>query len=913
MQTIGFNHGWEFTLQNKLDAFNHFGLVKFSDASGAPAASYPYSNWEQVDLPHDWAVALPKTLEADTGHGARSNTAYHGKTPEQHSNLSDIYDIGWYRKSFSLDEADAGKRVFLEFDGVFRDSIVWVNGAYIDRHNSGYTGFIYEITDFVHWDRENSVVVRVDASQPEGWWYEGAGIYRNVFLHITQQVCLKPDTTYVRARADGSAHIETVLDNRGKQDACGKLICRILDQSGTEQARTEADIQVGALSEQKASFDLNITNPLLWSPEMPNLYTLELCFDDETHHVRFGYRDVAFDPDKGFMLNGKPCKVHGACCHQDFGGVGVAVPDNLIQYKILRLKDMGVNAYRSSHHPASQALLNACDELGMLVMDETRSFSTSPEGMRQLTALITRSRNHPSVFIWSVGNEEFSVQDTPWSATIAEKMCEIIRTMDDRPITYAGNNGGLYVGANSVVPVRGVNYIRNGDTGYWLDEYHAAHPKQPIIGTEETSYLLSRGGGKTDMARGVLDSSGLVTTPWASTPKGWVAFFEKRDWLAGSFMWTGFDYRGEPMPFNQTNVSSSFGTIDLTGIEKPPYWYYRAWWMNVPTLKLTPHWNFTPGETVTVHVFTNCTHISLFINGRQVAEQDVQRFDAPIFTVPFEAGTVTVKGILNGQKMEDTLQTAGAPVSYPIQSVLDPKSGDDVGILEISARDANGIFCPTADNLLRITALDGEIIGVGNGDPADLMPEQMQPEIEYLPISTFTCGDQYYKVPAKAENKLVGASAGVVRESPVPEGFEDDVRYVISRPRPAADAAEQNYTFSLNHVGQMEFVEFERFGAPAVVYLNGVEIGSNKAEGRMSRQAVNRPYRFPCHFTDGENELRVALTASSGELPPISGYVRLGRFVKPTWKVKLHYGKARVFVKKTGNASPRITAESCGY
>ncbi|MBR7099111.1 MAG: beta-galactosidase, partial [Clostridia bacterium] len=514
---------------------------KYSDAAGAAARFYDYSNWQTVDLPHDWAISLQKNCFANYFAGAYPNTSYHRFMEERHSNIETVYNIGWYRKQFFIDPEWEGKRVFIEFEGIFRDAIVWVNGVYLDRHNSGYTSFTIEITDHLVIGEDNSIAVRVDSEQLEGWWYEGAGIYRNVHLLIGEPTYFKYNQTVVKADLNGRVEASAILVNDTADIAEKTVAWCIEDANGGEVARAESTVLIAPYSEKATDVEMQVDTPNLWSVDTPYLYTLKLQAGCEQTSERFGIRTVAFDPERGLLLNGEPLKVRGACVHQDFGGVGVALTDNLQYYKIKRLKDMGVNAYRCSHHAPSPTLLDACDELGMLVMDETRTFGTSPEAIRQLTDLIERDRNHPCVFIWSLGNEEFSVQSNEWSYRLMEKMTRFAKALDPtRPVTYGGNNGSNFTGANGASEIRGVNYIRNDKSGEWLDIYHREHPEQPIIGTEESSYVLSRGGAVNDLGRGLLDSSGNVTMPWGSTPKGWVKYMEKRDYFAGSFMWTGF-------------------------------------------------------------------------------------------------------------------------------------------------------------------------------------------------------------------------------------------------------------------------------------------------------------------------------------------------------------------------------------
>jgi beta-galactosidase len=895
MKKINFNAGWSFIFEKHLDAFNTFGFDKYSDAAGAAGRFYDHNNWEKIDLPHDWAVRLTKTPQANTFAGAYPNTSYHRFTEERRSGVEPIYDIGWYRKQFSFDPAWEGKRIWIEFEGVFRDAAVWVNGVYLDRHTSGYTGFALELTDHLVSDGDNSIAVRVDSGQPEGWWYEGSGIYRNVNLLIGEPTYFKYNQTVVRTDNDGTVYASAIAVNDRAVEAQKTILWRVLDVNNNEVACTQTVAELVPYGETAVQSSLKVDAPQRWSPDEPNLYTLEMVLDEEKTQVTFGFRTFVFDADRGLIVNGKPLKVRGACVHQDFGGVGVALSDNLNEYKIRRLKEMGVNAYRCSHHAPSPALLDACDRLGMLVMDETRMFGTAPEAVRQLTDLIERDRNHPCVFIWALGNEEFSVQNKPWSYRLMEKVTRLAKKLDPtRAVTYGGNNGENVMGANGASEIRGVNYIRNGQTGDWLDVYHKEHPHQPIIGTEEASNVLSRGGAINDLGNGKIDSTGNVTMPWGSTPKGWVKAFEERDFLAGSFMWTGFDYRGEPNPLYYSHTVSSFGAMDLCGMEKPPFYYYKAWWTDESVLKLAPHWNHKDGEDVTVAVFTNCERITLSLNGRDIETREVKRFDAPLFTLPFESGELTVTGVRGDEVLTDTLITAGETAQVQCRLILDAKDESDVAIYQIEAYDAQGRFCPLASEELELRAENGQIIGVGNGDPSSLDPEQMMPEEQAVFLRSFSHNGEAWFVPEKAPNTKRKRYDWIEYEEKG-NAFEDDFRLVAQYCNNKEPEHTEEYTAVLDNVDGYEYIEFERLGSSMEIYLNGEKIGDNLR--KHAARNTNRPYRFYCKFSKGENILKIVCNCMESDPPPMSGYVKIGRMVPPVWRVKLHYGKARVFVK----------------
>ena len=904
MQKINFNDNWLFTLDSSLDAYNAYGFGKYAEAKGAGARFYDYANWQKVTLPHDWAVSMPKETEGNTSTGARLITHYMRYMTEEKTDLPGVENIGWYRKDFKLGEEYIGKRVFLELEGVFRDSIVWVNGAYIDRHTSGYTGIVYDITDHLYFDEDNSIAVRVDSEQFEGWWYEGAGIYRNVNLYVAEPVYFKIHNAFVKSTTDGAVSASAILVNDTDSDVCESITATVKNKNGYTVCRESIIVSASPYSETEFSVSLNIENPILWDIDNPYLYTLTFNGSDELS-VKFGVREFRFDPDLGFFLNGKSVKLNGACVHQDLGGVGVALTDNLQYYKISMLKKMGVNAYRCSHNPPAPALLDACDELGMLVMDEVRMFSTSPEGTRQLVNLILRDRNHPSVILWSVGNEDFTVHDSKKSSEIAAKMCRIIKSLDDtRPTTYGGCNGPNFIGANGAVDIRGINYIRNGPRG-WVDEYHKDHPTQPMLGSEETSYVLSRGEAKNNFGMGVIDCTGDVTMPWASTPKGWMKFYNERPYLAGGFMWTGFDYHGEPNPFCYTNYSSSFGTIDLCGIPKPPFYYYKSQWIDEPVLKILPHWNYSEGEEAMVLVYTNCDSVTISLNGRKIGEYSVLPMEFIKVSLPFEAGTVTATGMRGGVEYTDSITTSGDTSALTVRDELLANNIGDIGIVEIAGVDNAGVFCPLASDEIYIEAADGEIVGVCNGDPADPYFEQLTAKEEYFELKNFEHNGENYKIAPKAKNtKFIRRD--YLEYEPADEYFCDDYRVIACFSGDTRPSEKHEYTTVFNCDSSMQYIEIERIGSVAEIYLNGKKIGDNIRSDRDDSIKHNRPYRFYADFKNGKNEIKILATLPGGSVDPFSGYVRVGKTVKPGYTVKLHYGLARVFVRNTTAKGLRI-------
>ena len=503
-EVILLDDGWRFALGHATDPSKDFGFG--SSASYASARSwrgaannrFNDSAWRLIDLPHDWAIELPFV------NAPLSETLLdHGFKPLGRG-FPDT-SIGWYRKRFAIPKEDEGRRLRIDFDGAFRDCHVWLNGVLLGRHEGGYSPFGFDATDLVNYGGENVLAVRVDASQAEGWFYEGAGIYRHVWLTKTAPVHIPRWGTYVTAQVQGnSAHvaIETEIANASAGETRIALKSVIMDASGKSVAEvTDSGRTIGPWQTATVKQSAILADPTIWSLEHPALYELvstvlrEYAPVDETTTL-FGVRTIRFDKDRGFFLNDKHVPIQGVCCHQDHAGVGAALPDRLQSFRIAKLKEMGVNAYRTSHNPPAPEILDACDELGMLVMDEQRLFNSNDMALDQLRRMVKRDRNHPSVILWSIGNEE-GEQGTPLGRRIAESMTREVKALDvTRPVTYASNSGA-YEGINQVMDVRGFNYHMDV-----IDKYHQEHPEQPLYGSELASTLSTRGEYANDKERG---------------------------------------------------------------------------------------------------------------------------------------------------------------------------------------------------------------------------------------------------------------------------------------------------------------------------------------------------------------------------------------------------------------------------
>lgn len=590
---LDYTHGTEY--------FTYICKVQSSNHSHAPIMpEFDDSSWQKVSLPHDWAVDLPYSPEASHSHGYK---CIGWKYPEN--------SVGWYRKHIEIPAEDKGKQFFIEFEGIYRDSEVFCNGFYLGGERSGYASSVYTLTPYLNYGGDNVIAVRCDASLEEGWYYEGAGIYRNVRLYKSGPVSMKHYSLKIsQKKADGS--IWTVSD--GTADVYVDESCidfdYILADAAVNRDKVAREIEIRDAEGRRVE-----RAERRWSIDSPYLYTLtvKLFYDGELSDVvtrRFGVRTLEFSPEKGLLLNGEAVKLRGANMHLDHAGVGVAVPDELWRYRISRLQEYGFNAVRTSHNCASVSMLDLCDEMGVLVIDENRQFGVNQEQLRQLRNMIDRDRNHPSVILWSVGNEEWAVEHGEKGVEIARRMSEAVHGMDrTRPSTY-GNAGGpdLVKG----VDVFGYNYIVQNP----VDEYHKLYPEKCVVGTEETSGAGTRGVYRTVPEKGWMvplnriDTLGRVNV----IEYGW-KFYKARPWGLGLFYWTGFDYRGEPNPMKWPATGSQFGIFDYCGFPKDEAFYLKAAWKDEPSVHICGPYG---GE---VWVYSNCDEVRLYESGKSLGRR----------------------------------------------------------------------------------------------------------------------------------------------------------------------------------------------------------------------------------------------------------------------------------------------------
>ena len=467
-----------------------------------------------------------------------------------------------------------------------------------------------------------------------------------------------------------------------------------------------------------------LPNPALWSVDEPNLYSAIATVETggktrDAERVQFGVRTVLFDADKGFFLNGKSMKIQGTCNHQDHAGVGAALPDRLQWFRLGVLREMGCNAVRTSHNAPTPEWVEGCDRMGLMMMCETRQMSSSPEGMAQLEAMVKRYRNSPSIILWSIGNEEWVLQgeEAEQGAKIGATMVRRCHELDPTRVVSAAVNGDNQKGVSDAFEIIGFNYGLNRPDGY-----HKQHPQRPLYGSETSSAIATRGVYTTDPLRNTInDYNGVVN--WGETAEEWWKFYATREWQAGGFAWTGFDYRGEPTPYGWPSINSQFGIVDMCGFPKDTFFYYKAWWGKEPALHLFPHWNFEgrEGDEIPVWVYSNLDEVELFVNGKSLGSQKVPSLGHVEWKAKYEPGVIEARGSKGGAVvLTEKRETTGPTVAIRLTADRTEMNadGEDVAILKVEALDKDGRPVPTAANPIAFKVSgDGVLIGVGNGDP----------------------------------------------------------------------------------------------------------------------------------------------------------------------------------------------------
>jgi len=918
---LSLDANWKFHLGD--DWPNALHLDKAGASTGPAAERFSDNSWRTLDLPHDWAIELPFDEHADGSHGFKPVGPGFTKN-----------SIGWYRRTFDLPAEDSGKRIWITFDGVFRDATVWVNGWLVERHEGGYYPFRMDITDVAHLGGKNVITVKVDASKFEGWFYEGAGIYRHVWLDKTAPVAIAPDGIFVHSKFENNkpadkveVDVETSLLNSQNNAAKTTISQEIINPEGGSIAKLEQTTDVSASSRSTAYSAIAFSNPVLWSPESPKLYKLVTTVSTDGKVVdqketTFGIRTFAFDANNGFLLNGQPYELKGTCNHQDMAGVGAALPDALQYFRIAKLKEFGDNALRTSHNPPTPELLDACDHLGMIVMDESRLLGSDAQNLQKWDDQIRRDRNHASVGIWSVANEEFSVQSTPQGANVARTMQDYVKRLDPtRPVTYAAPEGDTFAGINGVIQVRGWNYHVGKNASQYgkdMDSYHAKHPDQPEVGTEQGSTVSTRGIYANDRERGYVSAYDVNAPSWANTAEEWWSVFAERPWLSGGFVWTGFDYRGEPTPYSWPCINSHFGILDTCGFWKDIAWYYQAWWTTNTVLHILPHWNWPgkEGQEIRVDAFSNCKQVELFLNGTSLGKQTMQPNSHLTWQVKYAPGTLSAKGYDAEGKLiaEQKVETTGDAVALqlvPNRSTINA-DGEDVSLFTVSATDAQGRAVPVAQNMVHFDLSGaGKILGVGNGDPSCHEPDTFIPKASAKTIPVGGWRWQLADLPAK----------GALAPAYAPDF--DDSSWNTIKAKTDGDTGDQvikqeNTTAIFRaHVTLTE----EDLDNPGVQIRftgcddNGWYYVNNQLVGESHDWQAQPLFDIKKQLHAGDNVIAVGVKndQGSGGLNPDVNVEIIGKSVSSPWSRSLFNGLAQVIVQSSKEAGEiNLTASADG-
>ena len=759
-----FDSNWQFAFGDASDPakdfgcgteyFNYFTKAASIHNEGPYVMKFDASAWKTVDLPHDWVVDLPFAEEASHSHGYKQVGYEYPKT-----------SVGWYRKVFTVPAEDYGKHIWLQFDGIFRDAQIWVNGFYLGHEKSGYATQTYDISEYLNYGEENLVCVRADATFEEGWFYEGAGIYRHVWLNKASKVHVAPFGTFVYSEfavpyslrgnagedfSHASVQIETTVQNMGVQPQTYTLKHTLIDAEGKAAGSCEADGEmIAGKDSHRSKASIPVENPHLWSCEDPYLYKVvtEVFVDGEltdTYETTTGIRHIRFDNDHGFFLNGEPVKLKGVNIHQDHAGVGSGIPDGLQEWRLLQLKKFGCNAYRSSHNPMTPEMLDACDRLGFLVIEENRLTGINKEHIDLLERMIRRDRNHPCIILWSAGNEEWGIEWKDFGRRIAESMREYCHRFDPtRLMTVASSSGPTII---EPADVAGYNYILQNP----VEKHRADYPERCALGSEETTGCGTRGVYfETPVGRGrnaVEAGDGRMVSlnrykhgpdsVYNCIERGW-KFYAERPYLAGVFYWTGFDYRGEPNPMVFPATSSEFGILDYCGFPKDEAFYLKSWWTDEPVLHILPHWNLDghEGEKISVWVYSNCDEVQLVVNGKKLARKKMPVNGHLEWEATYKPGYVKAIGYRSGKKvMETKIETAGKAVD----AVWTYETVGDITVANVRMVDDKGRFVPTACEEMVFTAPEGmSILGWGNGDPAFQHVERPVEGEDSMKIVTF--------------------------------------------------------------------------------------------------------------------------------------------------------------------------------
>lgn len=891
---------WRFSFGHLYDTKKDFGhaegyfsyLTKTGFADGPAAKDFDDRAWRKLDLPHDWAVEQPFSESASFSHGFKAA----GKNYPEKS-------IGWYRKKITIPNEDLGKMISLKFDGVFRNSKVFFNGFYLGTEESGYNGFEYDVSAYVNYGGENTIVVRVDASMEEGWFYEGAGIYRHVYLQKTNPIHVVQNGTYVTSEINNDNALitaEVKLENKGHYKGNVEINQTILDAFGKQVTNVSESVTAPEFYKTNTySSKFNVKNPLLWDLDSPNLYQLvtEIKRDGkviDNYKTSFGIRTIKFDPENGFFLNGKHVKLKGTNNHQDHAGIGTALPDEIQYYRIAKLKEMGSNAYRCSHHPPTPELLEACDKLGMLVIDETRLMGINDYHLNDLQRMIERDRNHPSIFCWSVGNEEWQIEGGITGERITNIMQDFSKSIDPtRPVTV-GISSGFKSGISNVVEIMGYNYLGNGD----IDAHRNQFKQQPGMGTEEGSTFATRGIYFTDDAKHYQSAYDKKPRPtFYSIEEGW-KFYAERPYLAGMFIWTGFDYRGEPTPYGWPSVTSYFGMMDVCGFPKDNVFYLKSWWGKEPVLHLLPHWNWSgmEGKEIDVWAYSNCDEVELFLNKKSLGRKKMEQNGHLEWKVNYVSGTLEAVGYKNGKKvLSDIQKTTGKPENIKLSLDKENVLKGKVSVVTVETTDKNDLHVPTANDEITFSIKGGKILGVGNGDPTSLESDQFIDDITLVAINNFK--------EQKVANATLPENLPNYSENEWTEAFKDR-DYKKQAP---SYIYKGEFELKNNSISNVVSFFYKKIGVETVVFINGNKVEPSKEDAQ--KYILNASI-----LKEGKNTIHIAATP----LQKIKDWDVMNtdpgiiQVITPaeSWKRKLFNGYAQIIIQKDENVKEVVLSAS---
>jgi beta-galactosidase len=723
-----FNDGWKFYL---------------GDASGAEQPTFNDTSWRSLSVPHDWSVELPFDKNSPAGNGG---------------GLLDG-GVGWYRKTFTLDASYSGQQIRIEFDGVYCNSQVWINGTSLGTRPYGYSTFQYDLTKYAKTDGSNNVIaVRVNNNQPNSRWYSGSGIYRNVWLTVLGPTHVAYNGAFITtpsvSATSATVSVAADVENQSSSSQSVTITAGIYDASGTMVASdTTAASNVAAGATSTLSQSLTVSNPHLWSTDSPYLYQVKLTLQVgtsavDTYVVPIGLRSYNFDSSTGFSLNGKSMKLWGMAMHHDLGAIGSAYHHRALERQFEILKGMGVNAVRTSHNPPVPELLDLADQMGFLIMDEAFDvWETGKEpkydyhlyftqwAQTDIQDFVRRDRNHASVIMWSIGNE---IQGA--STATAANLIKWVKAIDStRPLTWACNDMGNSTNqaVAALLDLQGYNYLQNGSvTSPIFDGQHTSHPTWKIFGSEMESGGRSRGFYSTaadnPASWGSCDDSVMECSDYPDTdasPADYEQMYvitTNRPWFAGEFDWTGFDYGGEPWPFAGNAKSSYFGIVDTAGFPKNGYYFWQSRLTTAPMVHIFPHWNWTSGTTVKVWVYSNCDSVELFLGGvSQGSKSFTSSSTASLgWSVPWASGALVAKGTKGGTVVAtDEVDTASvaAKVNLAVDHTTIAADGRDLAFVTAVIQDSAGVMVPTASNSITFAVSGpGKLAGADNGDPIDL-------------------------------------------------------------------------------------------------------------------------------------------------------------------------------------------------